>query len=308
LVGCSIHPLPEDVTRKTTFDIVQAIRCEAGRAVVDVADLRGIDGAIAYEFTFDITEINNIDSGITFTYPFVHGGQFSLGATADLDRTRQAKRNFRILDTFDALRAAAKKPDCASPQLEKNWVYPIAGDIGIYEVVATFARLAEVTTFGQPGTNFGKSDNGVYTFGDTLTFTTELDGELHPKLMLSPVTGKFRVTEAHLDLKADRKDMHEVVVALAGGKKPKGAALRGAALRGAALPAPPLAAGPSAGPRTNGLAVPLVVAPLGTGSSTLTTTLIQNPTGDAAGRALLELDRQRIIALQARTPNLLAGP
>src|SRR5262245_55792894 len=29
LAGCSMHPLPEDVSRASTFDIVERIRCEA---------------------------------------------------------------------------------------------------------------------------------------------------------------------------------------------------------------------------------------------------------------------------------------
>ncbi len=33
LIGCSIHPLPDDVSRKTTYDIVEKIRCEAKAAV-----------------------------------------------------------------------------------------------------------------------------------------------------------------------------------------------------------------------------------------------------------------------------------
>src|SRR5260370_18310487 len=34
LGGCAIHPLPENVTRDTTYDIVQKIRCE-GKETLD---------------------------------------------------------------------------------------------------------------------------------------------------------------------------------------------------------------------------------------------------------------------------------
>lgn len=34
VVGCSIHPLPKDVTRDTTIEIVNKIRCETRRAIV----------------------------------------------------------------------------------------------------------------------------------------------------------------------------------------------------------------------------------------------------------------------------------
>lgn len=37
LAGCAIHPLPEDVTRETTYAIVQKIRCEAREALDDIS-------------------------------------------------------------------------------------------------------------------------------------------------------------------------------------------------------------------------------------------------------------------------------
>lgn len=37
LSGCSIHPLPEDVARVSTYDIVRQIRCETRKAVFDSA-------------------------------------------------------------------------------------------------------------------------------------------------------------------------------------------------------------------------------------------------------------------------------
>jgi hypothetical protein len=35
--GCAIHPLPEDVTGVTTYEIVRRVRCEAKQAVFDIA-------------------------------------------------------------------------------------------------------------------------------------------------------------------------------------------------------------------------------------------------------------------------------
>lgn len=42
-VGCSAHPLPEDVTRSTTVEIVQRIRCEAKQAILRHARERVFD-------------------------------------------------------------------------------------------------------------------------------------------------------------------------------------------------------------------------------------------------------------------------
>src|SRR5262245_6274649 len=105
LASCSIHPLIDDVTRTTTYDIVEKIRCEAQQAVKDHARRLKNDSTIAYEFTFTITEINNASGDVTLAYPFLTG-DFSLTAKAGSDRTRQTVRNFRIVDTFGDLRAA----------------------------------------------------------------------------------------------------------------------------------------------------------------------------------------------------------
>jgi hypothetical protein len=278
LVGCAIHPLPEDVTRKTTYDIVEQARCEAKHAVMDYA--RGIkNAAIAYEFTFHITEMNNAAGDVTWTYPFLTGGSFSLMAGAGALRTRDAMRNFRIVDTFDDLR----KADCSQEAIEKNWVYPMAGDIGVYEVVATFVRI-------QKDAKLQAKASEVYTFADTLIFTTTLNAGVNPSLTLSPVTERFLVTGAHANLDVHRTDTHQVVLGLSTGTQ---TTANGTIVHNMLS-------------RSGGLGA-AIATPLASGSSVLTTTLIQDGSS-ARDRALIELDRQRILALQARTPNLLVGP
>jgi hypothetical protein len=181
LVNCSTHPLVEDVTRTTTFDIVRKIRCEAKRAVLDY-DLMATNlsantiSAIAYEFTFDNTETNNAAGDVTWNIPFLNGGSFTLVANADSTRMRESNRNFKIVDTFDELR----KTRCSQEALEKDLIYPIAGDIGVYEVVTTFAKLQRVARL-DPRPNppvepitppFALVDGAVFRFADTLEFTT----------------------------------------------------------------------------------------------------------------------------------------
>jgi hypothetical protein len=56
--GCSIHPLPEDVTGVTTYEIVRRIRCEAREAVIHIAitwltgepDMDPVSRAIGLQF------------------------------------------------------------------------------------------------------------------------------------------------------------------------------------------------------------------------------------------------------------------
>lgn len=271
LAGCSAFPIPDDVTRKSTYDIVEQIRCEAKRAVVDFG--RGFkDAAIAYEFSFHITETNNAAGDVTGLIPFVNGGSFGITANAGLNRTRDTLRNFKIVDSFEQLR----KANCNREVLEKNWVYPIAGDIGMYEVVATFIKLQRADN---------PSGNEIFTFADTLIFTTDLLGGVKPTLTLNPVTDKFRIVGANANLNADRTDVHQVTLALSAG---------------------PQAAPAAAPPRVGATIRPLMVG-AAPGSAVLSTTVMQSG-ASAKDRALLELDRQRILALQARTPNLLVGP
>src|SRR5262245_39259680 len=105
LAACSVHPLIDDVTRTTTHDIVEKIRCEAQRAVREHGRGLTTNATIAYEFTFEITETNNASGDVTWAIPSLSGGNFSLTAKAGSDLTRKSVRNFKIVDTFDDLRA-----------------------------------------------------------------------------------------------------------------------------------------------------------------------------------------------------------
>jgi hypothetical protein len=49
LAGCAIHPLPDDVTGVTTYNIVRQIRCEARQAIFDFA----VDYLTGPKITFD---------------------------------------------------------------------------------------------------------------------------------------------------------------------------------------------------------------------------------------------------------------
>jgi hypothetical protein len=248
LGGCAIHPLPDDVTGRNTYQIVQKIRCEArdalgrklialfiadfsppqtqeiGRALADgrlifkTFDYRRLDpttisylvkyanSAIAYEFTFDITENNNLVGVAGLTYPFVNGtGTLGLGASHKLQR--ENKRNFRISDNFQDLLIKVDDSYCADVRAGKNWVYPITGSIGLGEMIDTFIDL------DLSGNLTGKADT-VPTMADTLTFQTSFSGSANPAIVLSPVTDRLRLTSASLNGDASRIDNHQVIVAL----------------------------------------------------------------------------------------------
>jgi hypothetical protein len=177
LAGCSPHPLPDDVSRYSTEDIVHNVRCEAKEAVrrrIELALLdAGITGmdpervlldkgnferikrtnrelaalfvaygasTIAYRFEFDITENNNNTGGVTFAVPFTTG-QFSLALGGTLNKQREGHRTFTTTEKFEKL----VNLDCngwARPA--RNIVYPLTGSIGIGKVINTFIDVSKL--------------------------------------------------------------------------------------------------------------------------------------------------------------------
>jgi hypothetical protein len=230
LAGCSIHPLPEDVTGKSTFAIAQSIRCEAQQALLEYAANSKYDtGAIAYDFSFTITEDNVANVAPTFKDPFSALNSLTLGTTGasnPLFNTggtngtggalqRLSIRKFVLVDGFGEL----KRVDCGGAVARARPLYPITGSIGLREVVRSFMLLEGTGALQSdptvPASAFVKSASSTVDFSDELKFTTTLTtGNLVPNLVLAPLTGQFRLVGLTGAFGADRQDIHHVVVAL----------------------------------------------------------------------------------------------
>ena len=300
LIGCSIHPLPDDVSRKTTYDIVEKIRCEAKAAVEQYG--QGFKGAsIIYQFTFNINEQNDASAGFTLFNPFANG-TFNVTANGGSNRVRDGNRNFELIDSFDDLR----KMNCTRDR-EVNWVYPLTGDVGMYDSVATFIRLQKADDPG--GTR-------IFSFADTLTYTTTFAGGVTSTLTLSPVTEQFKFTAANAGLSGSRTDVHKVVVTMAAGHQTfvdqsgrrsvrrmvpfvdaRSGIGRNRDARFGAAPSGGVGNGDS------GIGVP------GAFNNLLSTRMLQQDSS-AENRALYEQDRQRQLELQRRSLDVrvLVGP
>lgn len=223
VAGCSIHPLPENVSRASTFDIVEKIRCEAREGLLQgFHDVLGevrphhrflTDTYVGYDFEFDITEDNNATSGkLEFERPsFTKGNSFALDISASAKLQRSNKREFRILETLKQL----YETDCFKDGTRANWLYPITGTIGINEIIRTYMRIEKLTSFSSSDTKFDKFNKDPIVFSDELKFTTELSAGATPEVTLSTVVGSFRLTKASFFGEVKRKDIHTVVVALA---------------------------------------------------------------------------------------------
>lgn len=244
--ACSIHPLPEDFSRSTTFDIVQKIRCEARDAVGELsltpkgrmsfssdwgnpAQQRPLTvdttrgwlfpglqyAAIGYSFKFTITETDNASGSALFSFPFLSpAGNFSLGVSAGEDKKRKNDRSFDLVEDFAQL-LADRSLLCAPGN--KNWKYPITGEIGLREVIETYIRLSGLKIFNALSGGGGSGSSKVrdiYEFTDELTFTTAFNASLQPSLTIKAVPHDFRLTNASAFIGERREDIHSVTLAL----------------------------------------------------------------------------------------------
>lgn len=240
--GCSMHPLPEDVSRASTYDIVARVRCEVYEALQEFKGLEGEErrhaeniiqhSAVGFDFIFNITEGNDIKTpdgkpGISASYhreSFKNNEKgFFLDATATAERERKNTRRFRVVDDLEAL--GNEKMDCRKAETNPNWVYPVTGATGMGEVVRTYIKLEmlsdlRLTSFEgadpkpQPLPGKGTTTNAV-TFSDVLKFRTKLSAGVNPRITLTTVAGDLRLTGASFFGSASREDIHTVIVALA---------------------------------------------------------------------------------------------
>jgi hypothetical protein len=245
LTGCSIHPIPDDVTRESTLSIVQAIRCETRSAIrqqlanilshspsaktrqvsqelatgqrdLDRIYLKDIDRASQREmarfydvgigYNFELTMEENDNGAANALFKLPFtDGTFTLGIGGGKEKMRQNRRTFLIIDTVKEL---AESEFCLHEAgRRENFIYPISGRIGMDEFVNTFYGL--ITTAGRLD-----QTNKAGALSDQLTFRTRIVGSVNPKIELAPVSNHFKLTEASAQLSADRIDTHQVIVAI----------------------------------------------------------------------------------------------
>jgi hypothetical protein len=236
LAACSVHPLPEDFSRASTVDIVKSIRCEAGVGVAGLMDsLKPEDRLkaaqiikatmIGYDFDFQITEENSAGgkkgengSFTTFERSFTSTPS-SLDLRASATLNRRNTRNFTIIEPLADLTKKESLALCNDRTKGENWAYPIAGAIGLDEVVRTYLKLELLTELQgieggpRPADATGKFPAHV-VFSDDLQFTTYLSAGASGKVVLDAVVGRLSVRDASFGVSASRNDIHSVIVAL----------------------------------------------------------------------------------------------
>ena len=174
---------------------------------------------VAYTFDLNMTETNNLDPEVDLLKPYPHA-KFTMGIKGTFDRMRQNDRVFTVTDSFSEL---IRLPDAYCMDtvagrnfvVSENYVYPIAGRIGVKRMIEDFIVL---TLFGNLGGEPGDKaapPKGPPTLVDQLAFTTDISGNVTPTVTFTPVGTGLQVSTASLGASADRKDIHKVTVGLA---------------------------------------------------------------------------------------------
>jgi hypothetical protein len=171
------------------------------------------DTGIAYNFDLTMTEDNDLSTDLSLLKPFTEP-KFTLGIHAEAKRRRANNRSFTLTDTFSYLLTKLNvevrgQRYCDGQIVQANYIYPIAGRIGVDKIVKDFIKL---TLFGNLA---GKAAEGPPTMAEKLTFTTSVSGSANPLVVFTPVTHAFQLTTASLTGGAGRSDIHGVTVGLA---------------------------------------------------------------------------------------------
>ena len=255
LAGCAIHPVPEDVTRKNTYKIVQAIRCEARDAVTD---------ELAEELSRHPASeplAQRLQSRDLKVQEFVH--LYNLNAP-EIVSVIHPKSERRIA----AYRAASIGLDFQFDITEindKTFVANLAdpftrglfglqltsGDkrvrqnVRMFQVVDLFDKLLTDDALIEYCSNETESFSGnwIYPitgnigikevlgtfldlaeyvgyrektdFSDKLVFTTNYYGTADPKITITAMNSSFHLDDVAGTGKADRRDIHQVTIAFA---------------------------------------------------------------------------------------------
>ena len=250
MAGCSIHPLPEDVTGVPTTEIVRKIRCEARDAVVaellDYLHDHGYpdftedqllsiklrkwrepvksmlpyfeDGGLVLAFTLEMAETDGVSANADIIKPLTHG-VFTLTPSAGDTVIRDNLRAFTTVDNFLELITLEydQKRYCDFTAPGPNFQYPMVGQIGLREVVHTFLSLALYNGLGKNQTDPTVQtalSRGTPAMADTLKFTTTIMAGLMGKVAFSTVGTRFQDMDATINPSVMRVDTHSVIVGL----------------------------------------------------------------------------------------------
>ena len=167
---------------------------------------------VAYNFTLDMTEMNNADGELSIGSLFGRRA-FGIGMKAGMDLSRENTRTFTVTDNFADL--VKRLTGCKKRIVGPNYIYPMAGRIGVDDMIRDFVYMTIFGNLTAENTSVGAAPKGPPTLVDSLVFTTTISGSVNPTVVFAPAVRELGVTAAGVDLAASRIDKHQVVVGLA---------------------------------------------------------------------------------------------
>ncbi|MET4259927.1 hypothetical protein ABIC09_004885 [Bradyrhizobium sp. S3.12.5] len=169
---------------------------------------------VAYTFDLKMAEFNDINpTSVNLLRPSPPQPKFTLGLGAGALLDRSNERKFTATDTFGSLlklNAAERQGRryCTGFIVTENYVYPIAGKIGVAKVIHDFINLTLFESLS--------GDKGAPpAMTDDLTFTTTVSASVNPAVLFTPLGTALQVSDAALTASFKRSDVHEVVVGVA---------------------------------------------------------------------------------------------
>jgi hypothetical protein len=175
---------------------------------------RYIQTGIAFGFTLESSEENKAALAAD-PVRLITNGMAGINLSSSGDFVRDNNRTFLVSETFERL-LSNTIPKCESGELlPENFAYPVAGSIGMTEMIATFIDLNEDDPLQLPASSGGSDTSsskpasttppagssktkgtgspatGSGVFADTVTFTTTLMGGVTPTVQINPVGHKW---------------------------------------------------------------------------------------------------------------------
>ncbi len=249
LAGCSLYPIPDDVTSIPTEEIVRHARCEVRSAVIayliDVGFIApsGTDRDIAVFLKYvdsiqkklnSRQKLSDTESHLlglmlvagVYSFEFnitehnnANGGLgFSLPFTVPKVLSGDGSASLDLLRVGSRIFATgdhwgdliSRFTLCADVRPRPgNFAYPLDGSIGVGRAVRTFIDVAN-----QEG-DLGGQGPAKDSFVDTLAFTTTVNASANASIKLAAVPHSFRIVSASAGLSGSRVDIHKMTVSLA---------------------------------------------------------------------------------------------
>jgi hypothetical protein len=173
---------------------------------------------IAYSFDLRMTENNDFNppgaaNALDLIRPSPPRPKFTLGVGAGALFDRENERKFTTTDTFGSLlklNAAVVRGRryCTGFIVTENYIYPIAGRIGVGKTIHDFINL---TLFE----SLSGTKGAPPTMTDDLTFTTTVSASVNPVVTFTPVGTALQLADASFTAAFKRSDVHEVTVGVA---------------------------------------------------------------------------------------------